>query len=325
MPRRDRWEKSVKLVELAFQSAEIPPAFSNVVLVLIPKDKPGEYRGIALLEVIYKLCSNIITMRLQDGIDFHDSIHGFRRHRGTATATIETKLRMQLAFRQQTPYYQIFIDLRKAYDTLDRERTIKILQGYGVGPRIIKLLRRVWDDDCCVPKAGGFFGDPFAQNRGVRQGDGLSPIIFNIVEDAVIRAWLAETDPVSRAALDVIFYADDGRLGSTLAPQLQMALDQITLMFERVGLKMNADKTKFMVTAGARPYGQLSDDAYHRMMLGEGPTYVERQKQMVTCPHCGEEMQRRHMQSHCRREHGRVAPSPPCALHGTFRYRIGCG
>ena len=161
-----------------------------------------------------------------------------------------------------------------------------------MGPKVLKLIQTVWDDDCCVPKAGGFYGKPFSVGRGVRQGDGLSPIIFNIVEDAVIRAWMNETEPETRAELDVTFYADDGRLGSVFADRLQLALDSITTMFERVGLRMNADKTKFMVTVGSRPYGNLSDEAYHRMMLGEGPSYAERQKQRVTCSYCGDEMQR---------------------------------
>ena len=157
-PRRDRWEKLMRIVELAFQDAEIPDAFMNAVLVLIPKHKPGEYRGIALLEVLYKLCTTIITRRLQDSVQFHDCIHGFRRKRGTATATIETKLKMQLAFRQQIPYFQVFIDLKKAYDTLDRKQTIKILEGYGVGPRTIRLLKTIWSGDKCVPELEASMG-----------------------------------------------------------------------------------------------------------------------------------------------------------------------
>ena len=55
----------------------IPVAFANGILVLIPKSEPGKLRGIALLEVIYKLCLTIIHLRLQDGIEFHPGIHGF--------------------------------------------------------------------------------------------------------------------------------------------------------------------------------------------------------------------------------------------------------
>ena len=105
--------------------------------VLLPKPD-GDYRGIALLEVVYKLISSIINQRLASGLNtkFHNAIHGFRSGRGTGTATIEAKLLMQLAQRANKPLYMIFMDLKKAYDTLDRNRTMKILKGYGVGENI---------------------------------------------------------------------------------------------------------------------------------------------------------------------------------------------
>ena len=71
------WEKVLKLIRMAFVEGEIPKAFCNGILVLIPKGKPGEFRGIALLETTYKLISSIINNRLQSKIVFDDAIHGF--------------------------------------------------------------------------------------------------------------------------------------------------------------------------------------------------------------------------------------------------------
>ena len=61
--------------------------------------------------------------------DWHDALHGFVPKRGTGTAISEAKLQMELADIRQTPLYQIFLDLKKAYDTLDRPRTLQILKG----------------------------------------------------------------------------------------------------------------------------------------------------------------------------------------------------
>ena len=71
------------------------------------------------MEVIWKLITSIINARLKGSIEFHDSLHGFRAERGTGTATIEAKLIQQLASIHQVPLYEIFLDLKKAYDTLD--------------------------------------------------------------------------------------------------------------------------------------------------------------------------------------------------------------
>ena len=69
------WEKVLELVRLAFEEGVIPLAFSQGIFVLIPKAKSGEFRGIALLEVIYKLVSSIINRRMQVGITFDDAEH----------------------------------------------------------------------------------------------------------------------------------------------------------------------------------------------------------------------------------------------------------
>ena len=140
---------------------------------------------------MYKLISSIINQRLAKSLTakLHDGIHGFRPGRGTGTAIIETKLLMQLAQRTNKPLHMIFLDLKKAYDTLDRDRTMKILEGYGIRENVRRIIGKIWNGDTMVTKQAGFFGKPFRASRGVCQGDISLPFIFNIVCDAVIREW----------------------------------------------------------------------------------------------------------------------------------------
>jgi hypothetical protein len=78
-----------------------------------------------------------------------------------------------------------FVDLKKAYDTVDRTQAMRILKAYGVGKR----LRRIWENDTMVPRQVGYFGRTFRAHHGVRQGDIMSPLIFNIMVVAVVRHW----------------------------------------------------------------------------------------------------------------------------------------
>ena len=90
------------------------------IVVLIPKSTGGNYLGIGLLEVIWKPLERVLDTRLSE-TDLHDYLHSFRAKRGCATGIMEAKLLQQLAFREQVPMYGIFLDLRKAFNAMDRE------------------------------------------------------------------------------------------------------------------------------------------------------------------------------------------------------------
>ena len=73
------------------------------------------------------------------------------------------------------------------YDALDRSRCLEILEGYGVGLKARNLLQTYSHRLTMVAQAGGYYGKEFRGEIGVTQGDPLSPTIFNVVVDAVVR------------------------------------------------------------------------------------------------------------------------------------------
>ena len=130
-------------------------------MVLIPKPEPGQFRGIGLLEPVWKLISAVINRRLMDHVKFHDDLHGFLPNRGTSTACLEAKLEAQLAIITGQPLHHIYLDFAKAYDSLDRERTLILLRDYGVGPNMLRILSHFWSRHTVIPRQQAVFGDPF--------------------------------------------------------------------------------------------------------------------------------------------------------------------
>jgi len=291
------WEKVLEIVKLAFVDGVVPQAFTHGILVLIPKDKPNVFRGIALLEVIYKLISSIINRRIGSKIEFDDAVHGFRKGRGTSTAIMEVKLLAQMRCRTDEPLFMIFLDLKKAYDTLNRPQAMRILEKYGVGPNVLRIISRIWEGDTMVPMQSGYYGRSFHAERGVKQGDILSPLIFNIMVDAVVRNWRHIHNPEGVEDM-AVFYADDGTLTGTDAEALQRALDTMTRDFKSLGLQMNAEKTEFMVMAGGKRVVITSERAMNRKHTGQGLTHRQRQHEPILCIECGKETVRMHMKRH---------------------------
>ena len=140
--------------------------------MLIPKGNSGDFHGIGLLEVLWKVVEKVVDARLSS-IDLHDSLHGFRAGRGCGTSIMEAKLVQKLAFIEQCPLYRVFIGLRKAYDAMDRGHCLEILRDCGVGEKALRLIARFWRNAelVCAGRAGttnGVFGPGAESPRAAR-------------------------------------------------------------------------------------------------------------------------------------------------------------
>ena len=106
-----------------------------------------------------------------------------------------------------------------------------------------------------VARAGRYYGKAFKGARGVTQGDPLSPTIFNVVVDAVVRHWIdgifdeaeekGETGQEGQHQL-AVFNADDGKFVSSDPAWMQGAFSALVAIFDRVGLRTNVGKTVSM-------------------------------------------------------------------------------
>jgi hypothetical protein len=132
------WDLFVELVLAVWAHGAIPPQLLWSTVVLIPKGG-GDYHGIVLLEPIWKVLEWIMDHCL-DAIKLHDCLHGCRANRGTGTAVIKANMVQQLSYLELKPFYGVFLDLKKALDLMDRDRCILILEGYGAGPQMIRLI-----------------------------------------------------------------------------------------------------------------------------------------------------------------------------------------
>ena len=119
----------------------LPKYIVWLMLVLITKDESFLW-CIGIIEVLWKLVEIIINKSLKYSIEFCNALHGFRSGRGTGTTTIEEKPLHKIDVMWQQTLYDIFLDIHKAYDTLNMQRALNITVSCGVGERTIRLLRQ---------------------------------------------------------------------------------------------------------------------------------------------------------------------------------------
>ena len=86
----ETWRLLVRMLQRVWDTGEIPSQMLLTIVVLLPKGG-GDYRGIGLLEVAWKVIEKILDERLKS-IPLHDALHGFRQKRGCGTGIMEAKL-----------------------------------------------------------------------------------------------------------------------------------------------------------------------------------------------------------------------------------------
>ena len=228
---------------------------SNGLWIIGSPKGGGVYRGIGLLVPIWKLLERIMDHWL-DAIKLHDCLHGCRANRGTGTAVIKAKMVQQLSYLELKPFYGVFLNLKKAFNLMDQDLCIMILEGHGAGPWMIRLIQTYWHDAIMVCRASGNYGMPFKAGRGMTQGSPLSAKLFNILVNAVARKWLRELREGGGykvweldnliSTFFAIFYVNDAYLALRGVIFLQCTLDSLVSLFERVGLKTNTFKMQTM-------------------------------------------------------------------------------
>ena len=166
----------------------------------IPLHKKGAHnlcdnlRGIALLSIPGKVFCRVIQKRLAErGNQFlRESQCGFRKGCGCIDQVFVLRVLAEKARECNNPLYLCFVDLKKAYDSVSRDALWVLLQKrYRVPGVLMWILKALHRDTGGDVRAYGKVSKEFPIKNGVRQGDVLAPILFNLFFDAVISMALA--------------------------------------------------------------------------------------------------------------------------------------
>ena len=139
-----------------------------------------------------------------------------------------------------------------------------------------------WDRLTIFSRDGGYFGSLFKGYQGVTQGNHLSPTIFNLFVDAVIRHWVTVVTPIEAGKgglgmniidLEAYFYADSGLVASNQPERIQRVFDVLNGLFIRFDLQINTEKTVGMVCQPWHAPGRMLEEAYERRKTGIGPMF----------------------------------------------------
>ena len=233
-------------------------------LVKLPKkgdlSNCNNYRGITLLSIPGKVFNRVILDRIKEAADklLRDNQAGFRKHRSCTDQIASLRLIIEQSREWNSPLLVNFIDYEKAFDSIDRKSLWKIMQRYGIPQKIVNLIEKMYKDTSCKVLHEGQMTDGFKINTGVRQGCLLSPFLFILAID-----WIMKVATGSRRngiqwtlweQLDDLDFADDIALLSHSHQQLQAKTTELEKLSSSVGLKIHPGKSKILrINSQAQP------------------------------------------------------------------------
>ena len=150
----------------------------------------------------------------------------------------------------QKNIYFCFIDYAKAFDCVYQNKLWKILKEMGIPNHLACLLRNLYAGKEATVRTGTT--DSFQIGKGVRLGCILSSCLFNFYAEHIMRnAGLEETEAgimIAERNINILKYADDTTLMAESEEDLKSILIKVKEESEKVGLKLNIQKTKIMAS-----------------------------------------------------------------------------
>ena len=242
------------LFQLIFDTSIIPSLWRKAIIFPILKDPssdrriPMNYRGISLLSCISKLYSafinNRLTKYLEDNELLSDEQNGFRSGRSCEDHVFT----LNSIIRNNSTLFATFIDLKKAFDFVDRDMLLYKLLLYKIDGKMYESIKSIYTNTSACVTLNGKSTSWFSCKSGVKQGDNCSPTLFSIFIDDLVREinGLGLGINVGDDKVSLLLYADDIVMVAYNERDMQILLDKLHDWCKRWKVLINTEKSKTM-------------------------------------------------------------------------------
>lgn len=240
--------------------------------IICPVHKKGDkqdcsnYRGISLLNNAYKILSSILCERLKPYMASNIGSYqcGFRPGKSTTDQMFTLRRLLERTLEFQIDTHHLFIDFKKAYDSIQRDKLFSAMSEFGIPAKLISLCRMTLNNIKCAIKTSGDPSASFETKNGFRQGDALSCDFFNICLEKIVRESGTNTrGTIFSKSVQLLAYADDIDIIGRNQRSVNDAFVQIEEAAGTMGLRINEEKTKYMISS-------KNEDRHHH--LGQNAT-----------------------------------------------------
>jgi len=247
----------VRLFNLCWVMGKVPQDWQDACIVPLFKGKGdkfecGSYRGISLLSIVGKVYGRILLNKIGINERICEEQGGFREGRGCMDQVFTLRMIEEKKREKGKDVYMCFMDLEKAYDRVDRIKLWEVLREYEIEDKVIEGIRSFYRNSRACVRINRMETSFFEVNNGLRQGCVMSPGLFNLFIDKVVRLMEREGKGVRMRDqhdiwnVNMLLYADDVVLLSESQRDLKVLVDEFVKCCDELGLRVNAGKSKVL-------------------------------------------------------------------------------
>jgi len=230
-------QSTARLCTEIFELERIPKDWARGLIFPLYKDGdnrvPDNYRGITLLSVVGKIYTSVLNNRVVNWCERNGVLSeeqaAFRAGRSTVDHILSVSELARARRKRRKKTHCAFLDIKKAYDMLDRDALWKTLLNAGLRGKMWRILRNLYDIVESAVLVGQQRTEWFQVEAGVRQGCILSPILFAIFIDGLVAAVkrVRVSSTMKSLKLNILLFADDVVLLADSSQDLQKLLDAV--------------------------------------------------------------------------------------------------